>query len=152
MTALLLIMALAAQPGTSYPDTLEITGVFAGYSMGDYYYAVFLKEDGSIIDTAFPPGGSTPGLDVFLFMHRWEEVTVLAENRQFDLYEAGHQIVPVIVDAHAGEDSYTDWFRAVRDETGISTAQEFHEAFGNLMDTEPLFDESSPYCLPHGEN
>ncbi len=152
MTALLLIMALAAQPGTSYPDTLEITGVFAGYSMGDYYYAVFLKEDGSIIDTAFPPGGSTPGLDVFLFMHRWEEVTVLAENRQFDLYEAGHQIVPVIVDARAGDESYGDWFETVVEEMGIKTARGFHEAFGDPVETEPLVDEGTLYSKLHGEN
>ncbi len=150
MTAALLL-SLAGQPADSYPDTLEITGVFAGYSMGDYYHAVFINEDG-MMETTFVPGVSTPCLDVFLFMHRWEEATVLAENRQFDLYEAGYQIVPVIVDARAGGESYTDWFEAVVREMGIKTTGEFHEAFGDPIETEPLVDEDALYSSLHGEN
>ncbi len=151
MTALIFTLILAGQTGSSYPDTLEITGVFAGYSMGDYYYAVFFSEDG-MMETTFVPGVSTPGLDVFLFMHRWEEVTVLAENRQFDLYEAGYQIVPVIVDARAGDENYMHWFDTVVEEMGIKTAEEFHEVFGDPVETEPLVDESALYYSLHGEN
>jgi len=151
VTALIFTLILAGQTGSSYPDTLEITGVFAGYSMGDYYHAVFISEDG-MMETTFVPGVSTPGLDVFLFMHRWEEVTVLAENRQFDLYEAGCQIVPVIVDASAGGESYTDWFDTVVREMGIKTAGEFHEAFGDPIETEPLVDEGALYSSLRGEN
>jgi len=121
-----------------YPDSVEITGVFAGYEMGDYYYAVFIDDEG-FVQTAFPPGGATPGLDVFLFIHRGQRVVATVENRHFDLYEAGYQIVPVVVDVRTSEENYTDWYREICIEYGIEDSSEFHLLFGNPAVTEELF-------------
>lgn len=140
----ILLMSLLMVTGehyreAQYPDSVEITGVFAGYEMGDYYYAVFIDDEG-LIQTAFPPGAATPGLDVFLFRHRGHKVTVTVVNRQFDLYEAGYQIVPVVIDAWTPEDSYTEWYAEICREYGIESKAEFHEQFGDPAVTEELFD------------
>ncbi len=121
------------------PDTLEIVGVFAGYEMGDYYHAVFIDDEGNL-QTAFSPGAATPGLDVFLFRYRGQRVLATAVNREFDLYEAGYQIVPVVIDVWTPEERYTEWYREICTEYGIESSEEFHEQFGDPAVTEELFD------------
>lgn len=128
-----------AEPDYSFPDTVQITGIFAGYELGDYYYAVFIDDEG-YMQTAFPPGASTPGLDVFLFRHRGSRVVATAVNRQFDLLEAGHMIVPVIIDAWTPDEDYSHWYSEVCSEHGVLSSGEFHDLFGDPIETEELFD------------
>jgi hypothetical protein len=140
----ILLMSLLMNTGEHYreaqfPDSVEFAGVFAGYEMGDYYYAVFIDDEG-YLQTAFPPGGATPGLDVFLFRHRGQRITVTVANRQFDLYGAGYQIVPVVIDAWTAEENYTEWYAETCGEYGIDSIAEFHEVFGDPIETEELFD------------
>lgn len=120
-------------------DTVTIAGTFAGYSLGDYYHAVFLLEDGEMV-TAWAPRASTPGLDVFLFQHRWNLVEALVVDIPSYLPETGDVLLPTVIDAYSGE-AYTDWYSGVSAELGIETQQEFHDIFGDPAIEEELFDE-----------
>lgn len=121
-------------------DTVEIVGIFAGYSLGDYYHAVFIDDDGIMI-TAYAPNRLTPGLDVFLFQHRGCRVVAKAVTRNVDLFEAGKQIITVVVDCMSSGETYSQWYNRIKLEHGIEIQEEFNALFGDPALTEQLFDE-----------
>ena len=126
-------------PDSSRVDTVSVIGVFAGYSLGDYYHAVFLLEDGEMV-TAWAPRSNLPGLDVFLFQHRWEVVEALVVDIPSYLPETGDVLLPTVIDAYSAV-SYSEWYSSVSAEFGIETQQQFHEIFGDPAIEEELFNE-----------
>lgn len=126
-------------PDSTLIDTVTVSGTFAGFSLGDYYHAVILLESGEMV-TAWAPRSNTPGLDIFLFQHRWDLVDVTVVDIPSDIPEAGELFLPTVVDAFS-EGSYTDWYLQVSEEFGIETQQQFIEHFGDPAIDEPLFDE-----------
>lgn len=131
---------LALEPEPDVPDTVEITGMFAGYSLGDYYHAVIIDDEGQMF-TLWAPNPQTPGLDVFLFQHRGELVSVKAVERSVVLFEAGNQLITIAVDARTQEETYSQWFERISLEYGIETGADFHEVFGDPAVTEELVNE-----------
>jgi hypothetical protein len=131
---------LPDEPEPLLQDTIEIAGIFVGYSLGDYYHAVFLDEEGYMI-TAYAPNGLTPGLDVFLFQHRGSRVVVKAVTREVELFEAGKQIITLVVDCWAPGETYSQWCGRMKLEHEIETQEEFTDLFGDPALTERLFDE-----------
>ncbi len=146
-TAILTAALLAASPegatsaAESYIETENyiVTGTFAGYIRVDYYHAVILLPDG-IMEYLWAPRGDTPGLDVFLFDHRWELIDVTVENKPNDIREAGDPFLPTIIDASGGGENYTEWYAEAAEELGLETQEDFNNHFGSPADTQELFD------------
>ena len=143
-TAILTVALLTASPDpvTSSTETENyiVTGIFAGYTLADYYHAVVLLPDG-IMQFLWAPRADTPGLDVFLFEHRWELIDLTVENKPNDIREAGDPFLPTIVDASGGGENYTEWYAEAAEELCLETQEDFSNHFGNPADTQELFDD-----------
>lgn len=110
-------------------DSVIIEGIFMGYSLGDYYHAVFTDENGDLF-SAWAPTARTPGLGIFLFLYIGEPVEVTIVNVRTTIWEAGDIICAFVMDARAGEETYQDWYGSVSEEYGIFTQFDFAEHFG----------------------
>lgn len=148
MTAILIAVLLSIgetelpEPAESiHSDTLIVTGTFAGYSLGDYYHAVFLLENGEMV-TFWAPGRNRPGLDVFMFLHRWELMDVKVINILTFLHETGRdELLPTVIDANAGGENWREWCDRISEELGVNTVEEFYDYFGDPSVEEELFNE-----------
>ncbi len=123
---------------TEPEDTLIITATFLGYSLGDYFYAEFIDENGDIFTVA-PPTDRTPGLGVFLFQHRGEPVEVTVVNVLTFIPEAGECIFPVVMDVGTEQESYSRWYERTAEELGMTEAHDLRNHFGNPETTEEFF-------------
>ena len=80
-------------------DSVVITAVFMGYSVGDYYHPAFTCDNGDPI-SAWAPVASNPGLGVFLFQHIGDPVEVTIVNVLMYIPEAGgNMLCPTVMDA-----------------------------------------------------
>ncbi len=129
-------------------DTLITTATFMGYSLGDYFYAEFTDENGDIF-TVDPPTDRTPGLGIFLFLHRGESVEVTLVNVLTFIPEAGECIFPVVMDAGTEQESYSQWYERTVEELGVTEAHDLRNHFGNPETTEEPF-LSNEYILETG--
>lgn len=133
---------------TEPEDTLIIEAIFMGYSLGDYFYAEFTDENGDLF-TVDPPTDRTPGLGIFLFLHRGELVEVTVVNVLTFVPEAGECIFPMVMDAGTEQETYSQWYTRTIEELGISTAHELRTHFGFPETTEEPF-LSNEYILETG--
>ncbi len=121
-------------------DSVVITGVFMGYSLGDYYHAAFTHENGDLF-TAWAPTARNPGLGGFLFQHRGELVEVTILNALTSVQEAGEIICSTVMDARTEHETYYQCYERTSEEYGITTNQEFSLHFGEPEFNEPPFME-----------
>ncbi|MCP4647607.1 MAG: hypothetical protein GY852_07715, partial [bacterium] len=103
-------------------------------------HAAFTDEKGNLF-TAWAPTNRTPGLGIFLFLHRGEPLEVTIVNVLTYVPEAGEIHCAFLMDAQSDEESYLQWYMRSSEEFGISTAQEFKDYFGDMEVNEPLFSE-----------
>ena len=130
-------------------DSVVITAVFMGYSVGDYYHAAFTHDNGDLF-TAWAPTARNPGLGVFLFQHIGDPVEVTIVNVLTCIWEAGGNILcPTVMDASTKVETYSQWYERASEAFGITTNQEFSEHFGEPEFNEPLFLEYE-YLLETG--
>ncbi len=129
-------------------DSVVITAIFMGYSLGDYYHAAFTHDNGDLF-TAWAPTSRNPGLGVFLFQHRGDPVKVTIVNVLTYVREAGEIICPTVMDARTNQETYHQWYDRTSEEFGITTNQEFSEHFGEPEFNEPPFIEYE-YLLRSG--
>lgn len=120
-------------------DSLVITAEFMGYTMGDYYYAVFADEEGNLFSASAP---GKVGLDIFLFQHRYESMEIIIVNVYSYIPEIGEAAdFPQVMDASTPEESYIVWHQALTENEGLVTQEDFWDRFGDPTLTEDLFDD-----------
>lgn len=120
-------------------DSLVLTAKFMGYTLGDYYYAVFAYEDGNLFDASAPVKA---GLDVFLFQHRNESMEITVVNISAYIQEIGEATdFPTVVDASTSDESYVVWHQSLTEKEGLVTPEDFWDRFGDPKVTEDLFDD-----------
>lgn len=130
-------------------DSVVITAVFMGYSVGDYYHAAFTHDNGDLF-TAGAPTARNPGLGVFLFQHRGEPVEVTIVNVLTYIWEVGGNCMcPTVMDASTQVETYSQWYARTSEEFGITTNQEFSEHFGEPEFIVPPFIEHE-YLMQSG--
>lgn len=119
-------------------DSVVITGTFMGYSLGDYYHAAFIDGNGDLF-SAWAPTARTPGLGIFLFQHKGEQVEVTIVNVLTYIREAGDIICSFVMDARTDSETYQEWYALTSEEYGIFTESDFIEHYGSPELDEPTF-------------
>lgn len=122
-------------------DSVVITAVFMGYSLGDYYHPAFTLDNGDLF-SVWAPAARNAGLGVFLFQHIGEPVEVTIVNVLIYIPEAGgNMLCPTVMDASTEVETYSQWYERISEEFGITTNQEFNMLFGEPELNVPPFIE-----------